>query len=72
MFILARERPFPDDFYCFGRLISPYIDDYPYNGELWKADNIIEYQLQNNEKTSINKYYKEFNNWLCTLGENIQ
>jgi hypothetical protein len=71
MFILARERPFPDDFYCFGRLISPYIEDHPYNGKLWKSDNIIEYQLKSNEKTSINGYYNEFNDWLYGLDKNI-
>ena len=71
MFILARERPFPDDFYCFGRLISPYIEDHPYNGELCKPDNIIEYQLKDNEKTSINVYLNELNDWLYGLGKNI-
>ena len=71
MFILARERPFPDDFYCFGRLISPYIEDHPYNGELWKPDNIIEYQLGDNEKTSISRYDKELNDWLYGLSKNI-
>jgi len=71
MFMLARERPFPDDFYCFGRLISPYIEDHPYNGELWKPDNIIEYQLKNNEKTSIKKHLNELNDWLYGLSKNI-
>ena len=71
MFMLARERPFPDDFYCFGRLISPYIEEHPYNGELWKPDNIIEYQLKNNEKTSIKRHLNELNDWLYGLGKNI-
>lgn len=71
MFILARERPFPDDFYCFGRLTSPYIEDHPYNGDLYKPNNIIEYRLKNDAKTSISTYYNEFNDWLYSLGKNI-
>lgn len=71
MFVLARERPFPDDFYCFGRLISPYIEDHPYNGELWKSKNVIECRLQDNEKTSITRYENKFNDWLYGLGEQI-
>jgi hypothetical protein len=71
MFILARERPFPDDFYCFGRLISPYIEDHPYNGELWKSNNIIECRLGDSEKTSITRYESEFNDWLYSLGKQI-
>lgn len=71
MFILARERTFPDDFYCFGRLISPYIENHPYNGKLWKSDRVLEYTLNHNEKTSIDKYNEEFNDWLYGIGKNI-
>lgn len=71
MFILARDRQFPDDFYCFGRLISPYLENHPFHGELWKADNVWEYAVDMEEKTSIDKYKNEFYDWLYTLGKNI-
>lgn len=71
MFILARYRQFPDDFYCFGRLISPYLENHPFHGELWKADNVWEYAIGMEEKTSIDKYKNEFNEWLYILDKNI-
>lgn len=71
MFILARTRRFPDDFYCFGRLISPYKENHTFHGELWKADNVWEYAVEMEEKTSIDKYKNEFYDWLYTIGKNI-
>jgi len=71
MFILARIRRFPGDFYCFGRLISPYKENNAFHGELWKSDNVWEYPVEMEEKTSIDKYTNEFYDWLYALGKNI-
>lgn len=70
MFILAKGRFFPDDFYCFGLMISPYVEtSRPFHGEFWKADNVVEYKIDADKKTSIEQYKKEFNDWLDGIGK---
>ena len=69
MFILAKTRFFPDDFYCMGRLLSPYDCNKLFNGDLTKPDNVKEVRTIKEQHTSIKNHAVEFEEWLCSLGK---
>jgi hypothetical protein len=71
MFILAKTRFFPDDFYCMGRLLSPYDCNKLFNGDLTKPDNVKEIMTIKDQPTSIKNHLVEFEEWLYSLGKQV-
>ena len=60
----VKERAFPDDFYCFARMASKYNkDSIPWNGELEKADNILEVSVPSGSVTSPSEYEERIQSW---------
>jgi hypothetical protein len=71
MFILAKTRFFPDDFYCMGRILSPHDCNKLFNGDLTKPDNVKEIRTITDQHTSIKNHLVEFEEWLYSLGKQI-
>lgn len=67
VFTMAKERSFPDDFYCMGRLLSPYDCTTGFNGDLTKPRTVTEIKIDNLLATSINLCLDVFVSWLKTL-----
>jgi hypothetical protein len=60
----AKGRFFPDDFYCMGRLSSPYDCSKAFGGELSKPDSVVEIRCDPNKQTSIMNHVKEAEKWV--------
>lgn len=67
MFIMAKGRFFPDDFYCMGRMLSPYDCTQLFNGNLTKPNNVVEVRSMNDKPTSINNHLENFYVWLKNI-----
>jgi len=64
VFALAKGRRFPDDFYCMGRMLSPYDCRYLFNGDLTKPDSVVEIGIDPESETSVALCAAAFDTWL--------
>ena len=64
VFALAKGRRFPDDFYCMGRMLSPYDCRYLFNGDLTKPDSVVEIGIDPEAQTSVSLCAAAFDTWL--------
>lgn len=61
----AKERTFPDDFYCFARMASRYDKNAPpWYGNLEKADSVLEIEVPKEQKINIEDYHDQILDWL--------
>jgi hypothetical protein len=70
LFTMAKGRVFPDDFYCMGRLLSPYDCKEGFFGKLTKPTNVIEIPIDPAQPTSIMNVQNEFSHWISVLINN--
>ena len=63
----AKSRFFPDDFYCMGRLSSPYDCSKAFGGELSKPESVVEVRCDPNKPTSIVDHMEEAEEWIKAL-----
>jgi hypothetical protein len=64
VFALAKGRRFPDDFYCMGRMLSPYDCRYLFNGDLTKPDSVVEIGIDPEAETGVSLCAAAFYAWL--------
>lgn len=64
VFALAKGRRFPDDFYCMGRMLSPYDCRYLFNGDLTKPDSVVEIGIDPESETRVSLCAAAFDAWL--------
>jgi hypothetical protein len=60
----AKGRSFPDDFYCMGRMLSPYEPSAFFNGNLFKPENVMEVKIDINKPTSIRDHLDLAKQWI--------
>ena len=72
VFALAKGRRFPDDFYCMGRMLSPYDCRHLFNGELTKPDSVVEVGIDPEAETSVSLCAAAFDAWLEDLATPIR
>lgn len=63
----AKSRFFPDDFYCMGRLSSPYDCSKAFGGELSKQEYVVEIRCDPNKPTSVMDHLEQAENWIKGL-----
>lgn len=64
VFALAKGRTFPDDFYCMGRMLSPYDCRHLFDGDLTKPDSVVEIAIDPAAETSVSLCTAAFDAWL--------
>jgi hypothetical protein len=62
----AKDRFFPDDFYCFGRLTCAYNPKHLFYGDLYKPQNVVELRVSKGE-TRITNHLNEAQKWIDTF-----
>lgn len=72
LFTMAKGRPFPDDFYCMGRLLSPYDCKEAFFGKLTKPTSVTEIKIDPAKPTSIISVQDEFLHWIRGLNKQPQ
>ena len=68
----AKVRPFPDDFYCMGRLASPYDCSVGFNGPLFKPDTVTEIKTMLDKPTSIMNHLEEAEEWIRSISNELK
>lgn len=63
----AKSRFFPDDFYCMGRLSSPYDCSKAFGGELSKPESVVEIRCDPSKPTSIMDHLDPATTWIKGL-----
>lgn len=66
----AKDRFFPNDFYCFGRLTSLYDPKHFFLGDLYKPGNVSEIKVLKNP-TKITDHLTEAQKWMDTFIKSI-
>jgi hypothetical protein len=67
----AKIRPFPDDFYCMGRLASPYDCSVAFNGPLSKPKTVTEIKTILDKPTSITNHMEEAEEWIRGVSKRL-
>jgi hypothetical protein len=63
----AKKRFFPDDFYCFGKLLSPFDNTKPFNADLYKPDFVTEIRVDPAKPTSILDHIEKAKTWIQNI-----
>lgn len=70
MYVFAKGRTYPDDFYCFSRMASKFDKKQPWNGAFEKADNIHEEAIPLEKPLQIILYRERIQNWIIKHRKN--